>query len=291
MSLFTDFTNIVRQGEPLAMHTWFQLGGIAEYFAEPTDVDQVTALVRRCYEEGVPLHLLGRGSNILVRNEGVAGLVLRLIEPAFSEIHIRGETITAGAREAGSCRYLRRSCGLGRPGGPGCHPRNPRRGAARKRRRSRRRHRAVDRLGNCGHPQWRHRGCRREDLVFSYRESNLDEPVILTAALDLERDDPRELARRMQKQWIVRKASQPMGHQCAGCVFKNPRGVSAGELIEKAGLRGTRIGGAVVSDRHANFVVAEPEATSNDVLRLIDLVRSQVHDRLGMELELELEIW
>ena len=64
--------------------------------------------------------------------------------------------------------------------------------------------------------------CRREDLVFSYRESNLDEPVILTAALDLERDDPRELARRMQKQWIVRKASQPMGHQCAGCVFKKP---------------------------------------------------------------------
>ena len=82
-----------------------------------------------------------------------------------------------------------------------------------------------------------------------------------------------------------------MGHQCAGCVFKNPRGVSAGELIEKAGLKGTRIGGAVVSDRHANFIVAEPDCTSHDVLRLIDLVRSQVRDRLGVELELELEIW
>ena len=115
--------------------------------------------------------------------------------------------------------------------------------------------------------------------------------MILSATLELERDDPRELARRMQKQWIVRKASQPMGHQCAGCVFRNPRGVSAGELVEKAGLRGTRIGGAVVSDRHANFIVTEPEATSNDVLRLIDLVRSQVHDRMGVELELQLEIW
>ncbi len=77
----------------------------------------------------------------------------------------------------------------------------------------------------------------------------------------------------------------------AGCVFKNPRGVSAGDLIERAGLKGTRIGGAVVSDRHANFIVAEPEATSQDVLRLIELVRSQVHERLGIELELELEIW
>ena len=95
----------------------------------------------------------------------------------------------------------------------------------------------------------------------------------------------------MQKNWIVKKAAQPMGHQCAGCVFRNPRGASAGELIDDAGLKGTRIGGAVVSDRHANFIVAEPECTSQDVLRLIDLIRSQVHERLGVELERELEIW
>jgi UDP-N-acetylmuramate dehydrogenase len=99
------------------------------------------------------------------------------------------------------------------------------------------------------------------------------------------------LAKRLQKQWIVRKASQPMGHQSAGCVFKNPGGVSAGDLIERAGLKGTRIGGAVVSERHANFIVAEHDCTSSDVLRLIDLVRDQVEDRMGVELELELEIW
>jgi UDP-N-acetylmuramate dehydrogenase len=131
----------------------------------------------------------------------------------------------------------------------------------------------------------------RDDLVFGYRESSLDELVILEASFQLEEDDPRELARRMQKQWIVKKASQPMGHQCAGCVFKNPRGANAGELIEQAGLKGTRIGGAVVSDRHANFIIAEPESTSQDVLRLIELVRSQVRDRLEVDLELELEIW
>ena len=135
--------------------------------------------------------------------------------------------------------------------------------------------------------------CQRgsDELAFGYRQSSLDDLAILEARCELEEDDPRQLAQRMQKQWIVRKASQPMGHQSAGCVFKNPRGQSAGELIDDAGLKGTRIGGAVVSDRHANFIVAEPECTSQDVLRLIELVRGQVRDRMGVELELELEIW
>jgi len=131
----------------------------------------------------------------------------------------------------------------------------------------------------------------RDDLTFGYRSSNLEEAVILEAALVLEEDDPRNLARRMQKQWIVKKATQPLGHQCAGCIFKNPRGSSAGELIEKAALKNTRIGGAVVSDRHANFIIAEAECTSQDVLSLIELVRNQVNDRLGVRLELEVEIW
>jgi UDP-N-acetylmuramate dehydrogenase len=131
----------------------------------------------------------------------------------------------------------------------------------------------------------------RDDLVFGYRQSSLNELAILEATFDLDEDDPKELAKQLQKNWIVKKSSQPMGHQCAGCVFKNPRGSSAGELIDGAGLKGTRIGGAVVSDRHANFIVAEPECTSQDVLRLIDLIRTQIHDRMGIELELELEIW
>ena len=130
-----------------------------------------------------------------------------------------------------------------------------------------------------------------DELEFGYQQSSLDELVILEAACQLDEDNPQELAKRMQKHWILKRASQPMGHQCAGCVFKNPRGTSAGELIDAAGLKGTRIGGAVVSDRHANFIIAEPECTSEDVLRLIDLVREQVLQRMGVELELALEIW
>ena len=131
-----------------------------------------------------------------------------------------------------------------------------------------------------------------DELVFGYRQSSLDDLVILEASCELEEDHPRDLAQRMQKQWIIKKASQPMGHQMRRLrVQVIPRGSSAGEVIDKAGLKGTRIGGAVVSDRHANFIIAEPECTAQDVLRLIELVRSQVHDRMGIELELELEIW
>jgi UDP-N-acetylmuramate dehydrogenase len=132
---------------------------------------------------------------------------------------------------------------------------------------------------------------QRDELVFAYRESSLDELAILSAEFELEAEDPEELTKRMQQQWIVKKASQPLGHQSAGCIFKNPRGMSAGMLIDQAGLKGTRIGGAEVNDRHANFIVAEPGATSQDVLRLIELVRSRVADRIGIALELEIQVW
>jgi UDP-N-acetylmuramate dehydrogenase len=292
MASWTGFENIVRQGEPLAMHTWFQLGGPAEYFAEPENPDQLIGLLARCEKEGVEARVLGQGSNILIRDEGVPGLILRLASLEFGRITIDGQRVTVGGG-ANLGRLVTTSvhrglAGLemlvGIPGtvGGALHGNTGAHG------------------GDIG--QWTasatvvtaggetiHR--TRDDLVFGYRESSLDETVILEATFVLEEEDPRELAQRMQKQWIIKRANQPMGHQCAGCIFKNPRGSNAGELIEKAGLKGTRIGGAVVSDRHANFIVAEPDCASQDVLRLIDLVRGQVKDRMGVQLELEIEIW
>ena len=292
MSLSSGFENIVRQHEPMAMHTWFQLGGPAEYFAEPETVDELTALIRRCHEADVPTRILGQGSNILVRDEGVPGMVIRLSAPAFGAIRVENRSLVAAGGallgRAVTTAVHRGLAGLesliGIPGTVG--------GALH---------------GNAGAHgeslgQWTlqatvvtidgeicHRG--NEELSFGYRQSNLGDLVILETSCELHEDDPHELAQRMQKHWIVRKASQPLGHQCAGCVFKNPRGMSAGEIIDDAGLKGTRIGGAVVSERHANFIVAEPECTSQDVLRLIELVRGQIRDRMGIELELELEIW
>jgi len=292
MISWTGFEKIVRQGEPLAMHTWFQLGGLAEYFAEPENPDQLIALLKRSHEEEVEVRVLGQGSNILIRDEGVPGLILRLTSMEFGKIEIDGHRVTVGGG-ANLGRLVTTSVHRGLAGmemlvgipgtvGGALHGNTGAHG------------------GDIG--QWIASATvitttgeaierSRDDLVFGYRESSLDEPVILAATFVLEEDDPRELAKRMQKQWILKRANQPMGHQSAGCIFKNPRGASAGALIEKCGLKGTRIGGAVISERHANFIVAEPDCTGQDVLRLIDLVRSQVEDRMEVRLELEIEIW
>ena len=292
MPSWTEYKNVVRQAEPLAMHTWFQLGGPAEFFAEPENPDQLIGLLNRCHEEGVEARVLGQGSNILVGDEGVPGMVIRLTALEFGRIAIDGRRVTVGGG-ANLGRLVTTSVHRGLAGmemlvgipgtvGGALHGNTGSHG------------------GDIG--QWTASATvltpagetierTRDDLFFGYRESNLDEGVVLEAVLELEEDDPRELARRMQKQWIIKRANQPMGHQCAGCIFKNPRGASAGELIDKCGLKGTRIGGAVVSERHANFIVAEPHCTSQDVLRLIELVRSQVNDRMDVRLELEIEVW
>jgi len=292
MSLLTGFEEIMRQDEPLAMHTWFQLGGPAEYFAEPNNVDELLALIERCNQEGAAVRLLGHGSNILVRDEGVSGLVVRLSASDFCKIGIDAQSVTAsGGAILGPVVTKAVHQGLaglegliGIPGtiGGALHGNAGAHGSDIGHWISR-----VTVLSQTGEVYQR----ERDELDFGYRESNVDELVILEARFQLEEEDPAQLARRTQKHWIVRKAAQPMGHQSAGCVFRNPRGASAGELIEEAGLKGTRIGGAVVSDRHANFIVAEPECTSQDVLRLIELIRGQVRDRLGIELQRELEIW
>jgi len=292
MSLDKGFEHFVKRAEPLAPHTWFHLGGPAEFFAEPSSIDQLQALVRRCREASTPVRVLGGGSNILVRDEGVAGVVVRLTAPVFSDITLAGDILSAGGGaklgHAISTSVREGRAGLealvGIPGtiGGALHGN------------------AGSRGGDIG--QW---ACQatvmtrageiqermRDELVFAYRESSLDELVILGAKFQLEEDDPEELTKRMQKQWIVKKANQPLGHQSAGCIFKNPRGMSAGMLIEQAGLKNTRIGQAEVSDRHANFIIADPGATSSDVLKLIDVVRERVLERLGIELETEIEVW
>lgn len=292
MAFISGFEKIVRTDEPLAPHTWFKLGGPAQYFAEPNGSEELAALVRRAREEGLPVRLLGSGSNVLIREQTLPGVVVRLSSPAFSVISVQKNTVAAGSgarlghvistavREGlGGLETL-----VGIPGtiGGALHGN------------------AGSRGGDIG--QWTCHATlmtatgeiverRREELVFAYRESSLDELVILGAHFLLEPDNPEELTKRMQKQWIVKKAAQPLDHQSAGCIFKNPRGMSAGMLIDQAGLKGTRIGGAEVSDRHANFIVAHEGTTSDDVLKLIEQVRERVFERLGVELELEIQVW
>jgi len=286
------FEKIVRSGELLAPHTWFGLGGPAEYFAEPHSVEELAAIVKRARQEQFPIRVLGGGSNLLIRDEGVKGVVLRLSAPAFNEILATKTGLAAGGgAKLGHAISVAVREGLegiealvGIPGtiGGALHGN------------------AGGQAGDIG--QWTTRATvmtrageiitrQKSDLVFAHRQSSLDELVILQAEFELGREDPVELTKRMQKQWIIKKAAQPMGHQSTGCIFKDPRGVDAGSLIEQAGLKGARVGGAEVNDRHANFIVADPASTAQDVLRLIEFMRDKVLERVGVEMELEIEIW
>ncbi len=282
----------VRENVPLVERTWFKLGGAAQYFAEPNSGEELQAVVARCHENGLQARLLGGGSKVLVRDEGVAGMVISLANACFTNIKIAGRlatvggganlanaiTVTVGAGLAGlePLVGIPGTVGGALHGNSGTHGGDIGQWAC---------HATVMTRG--GEIIQRDRG----DLVFAYRQSSLDELVVLEAVFELEEEDPVEITKRMQKQWIVKKANLPMAHENTGCIFKNPRGMSAGMLIDQCGLKGEQVGGAEVSQRHANFFVAKPGATAKDVLQLMDVVRNRVAEKMGVELETEIEIW
>ncbi|MBM3999854.1 MAG: UDP-N-acetylmuramate dehydrogenase [Planctomycetes bacterium] len=292
MRIFQGLEHVVRANEPLAPHTWLRLGGPAEYFAEPTTADELRELLRRCDANGVPVRILGGGSNLLVRDEGVPDLVISVTAPAFTEITVNDRTVTAGggARlgHVVSTAVREGLAGLesfvGIPGTIG--------GALK----SNTNAQGTD-IGQwtAGVVTLTRRGetktYARDGLQFSYRASNLDDLVILRAEFILDRGEPALLTQRMQQLWIMRKAAQPLASQCAAAVFANPSWASAASLIEQAGLKGTRVGNAEVSDRDPNFLIAHPGASASDVLKLVDILRKTVFDRLGIELETTLEVW
>jgi len=131
----------------------------------------------------------------------------------------------------------------------------------------------------------------QDELQFEEHASNLDDAVLLAAEFELETDAADAIVKRMRKAWIQRKAAQPFSFQAAARVFKNPKGFSAQSLLEQAGLAGQKVGGAEVSERNANYIVANTGTTARDVLRLIDLMRSRVRERTGAELEQEIVVW
>jgi len=292
MGLFSGLEHIVREQEPLASHTWLRIGGPAQYFAEPTSHDELSQLVRRCCESDVPVRVLGSGSNLLVREAGVPGLVVHLSAPAFSQIATSGNQLVAGAgAKLGhviSTAVREGLAGLeplaGIPGTVG--------GAW---------HGNVDANGSeIG--QWTTKVTmltrtgevveqQRDQLRFSYRSSSLDELAILSGEFTLEERDPQVLTKRMQRFWIVKQSSLPTSRENPACIFKDVGGISAASLIEQVGLKAASIGDVAVSDRDASFVVAGPKATSDQVLQLIDKLRDAVRDQLGVELETQLQVW
>jgi UDP-N-acetylmuramate dehydrogenase len=287
-----EFADIVKPRQALGPYTVFRVGGPAEALVQPRNLVELAAVVRRCLERQLPLRVLGGGCNILVRDEGVKGVVLRLSEPAFTKVEVRGACVHAGSgatlRALISETARHGLAGLeplvGTPGTVGGALRHNAGDGAGEIVLAVRRVEVMDASGQV-------RSCERDELQFSYRASNLDDPVLLAGEFELERDSEAAIVKRMRKAWIQRKSRQPFSFQAAGRIFKNPRGLNAATLIEQAGMVGTRVGGAVVSDRDANFIIAEQNASIRDILRLIDLVRARVQESFQVELELEISIW
>ena len=242
----------------------------------------------------LPFRVLGKGCNLLVADAGVPGVVIRLDADAFSTVAVDGATVTAGAG-ADLQKLLLQTVRLGLSGLEtlGGIPASVG-GAARMN--------AGGRYGDFGSAvaslsvmdaEGNVYERTRDDLIWDYRRVNVVAPLILSATLDLEPADPDELARRSKEVWMAKRNSQPLNAKSAGCVFKNPAedGRSAGALIDAAGLKGTRVGGAEVSDVHANFFVAHPGCTAANVAGLIDLVRDAVAERCGVDLQTEIKRW
>ena len=292
MTIFNGLEEIVEQDHPLAPHTWYRLGGPADYFIRPRNIEDLKEVIRRCNEQHVRMYVMGFGSNLLVSDEGVRGAVVKLEGAEWSRTEFEGEQITAWAGAELSKLVL--DCvekGLsgiealtGIPGSVG--------GAVKMN--------AGGSFGDIGsavesvtlmdiHGNVFEKS--KPELIFDYRCANIRARFILSAQIRLTPADPERIMRTVKESWIYKKNNQPLNTRNCGCVFRNPPGASAGALIDRAGLKGLQVGGAVVSDKHANFIIAKDGCSSRDILQLIETIRQRVREQFDIDLEPELEIW
>lgn len=296
MSWHSGFEPICRADVPLREHTWYKLGGPARWLVEPRSEDELAAVMLRIRDAGVPWRVLGRGANLLVRDAGFDGAVIRLSCEAFDRIEAVTESsgsIYAGAgydfpkliRASISRELVGMEKLAGIPGTLGGVIRMNAGGKYGEVREFVHSVRALDRDGTlttrlaaeCG---------------FRYRGSDFAGCIVVGATLTMPPGDPAAAMQRHKEIWNEKYNSQPpVSQRSAGCIFKNPPGNSAGRLLDQSGLKGVRVGGAEISHKHANFIVANDGATSQDVIDLIEVAKQRVHAATGIELHAEVEIW
>ena len=278
----------VRQSEPMARHTSFRIGGPADLFVTCDTVASLTATLEVLSAEDVPYTVAGKGSNLLVADSGYRGAVM-VLGKEFKRHVCEGEHLRAGA--ACILAYLVQdafSKGLGglefAVGVPGTLG-----GALAMNAGSREAWiGAVTESVTLLVPGTGLVRIRGDEISWGYRRSGLSERgIIVEGELRLVPSDPVRIRAEMERGLTRRRQSQPMGVPSAGSVFVNPEGDSAGRLIESVGLKGTKLGGARISDIHANFIVNDGGATAADVLGLANKVRTSVRDRHGIELQTE----
>jgi UDP-N-acetylmuramate dehydrogenase len=301
-SLFGDLDVEAVADAPLGPMTWYGVGGRADLLIKPRSVEALATLVKRCHRSQTSLRVLGAGANLLVDDEGVDGVVVRLDAPAFTEVkYNKSGAITAMQAMAGAdlaktlMDAARRgldglSAMAGIPASIGGAVRMNAGGAYGSIGESVRSVACITRAGEMVHYE-------PPNLQFHYRRSNIADPIIVSATFTMRESDPVALRQRVKEIFNFKKSTQPLADHSAGCTFKNPiepvseQRVPAGKLIDEAGLKGRAVGGAVVSDQHANFIIARPGAKARDVLQLIQAVEARVFEVHGIQLERELVVW
>ena len=271
----------------------FRIGGPAQYLVKAQSVEAVQQACVFAYNHRIPLHILGGGSNVLISDRGIRGVVICLAGE-FTQAEVKGNEVIAGAACPISL-LLRLSIqhtlsglefAIGLPGSLG--------GAVYMNAGSK--EVGIGSLVKEVHlvcPDGSYKIKSGENLHFSYRHSSLKHGEIITRIILKLREGGRkeELLSKMKERYAYRVKHQPLREKSAGCIFKNPPGGSAGELIELAGLKGFSIGDAQVSTIHANFFINRHQASCDQILRLMDLARKKGHQFCGLALEREVLIW
>lgn len=282
----------VRCDEPMSSHCTFRAGGTAKYYVIPDEYTKVRDVLRLCVEENIPYYVIGNGSNLLVQDDGFDGVIIE-IDSALAEIEINGNEIVAKAGAKLSkiaVKALNESLtgfefAHGIPGNLG--------GAV---------------TMNAGAYGWEMKDVlkwvkvldnngemktlKAEELELGYRTSIIvkEKMIVLEACIELHEGNRDEIEMHMKELMAKRKEKQPLEYPSAGSTFKRPEGYFAGKLIQDAGLKGYRVGGAMVSEKHSGFVINYDNATATDIINLMKDVRKKVYEEFQVTLEPEVKI-
>jgi len=292
MNWWKNLKGKVRLKESLKAHTTFRIGGPAKYFVEPKGIDDLRLLLNLVKRYKISTLVIGAGSNILINDKGIDGVVLRLNSPSFKKFSLKNNHLEVGAgcllskvvllTKEYSLSGIEFLTGIpGTVGGAlvmnaGVSDKNISDVVENVK--------VMDYNGNI-------KTLNKKDIKFGYRTSNLSKYIILSVCIKLIKKNKEEIQNRIKRYSDYRRATQDLSWPSAGCIFKNPTQDAAGRLIDLCGLKGKRRGDACISQRHANFILNQGKARAEDILKLMDLVRIEVKKKFNITLEAEIKIW
>ena len=282
----------VRCDEPMSSHCTFRAGGTAKYYVIPDEYTKVRDVLRLCVEENIPYYVIGNGSNLLVQDDGFDGVIIE-IDSSLAEIEINGNEVVAKAGAKLSkiaVKALNESLtgfefAHGIPGNLGGAVTMNAGAYGGEMKDVLKWVKVLDNNGEM-------KTLKAEELELGYRTSIIvkEKMIVLEACIELHKGNRDEIEKHMKELMAKRKEKQPLEYPSAGSTFKRPEGYFAGKLIQDAGLKGYRVGGAMVSEKHSGFVINYDNATATDIINLMKDVRKKVYEEFQVTLEPEVKI-